>query len=67
MKHTVKVSLDENKSLGFGSLIKHCGKVQPINYHGIEVGEWWECVECGQPILLVTESGWFEVGKQLKF
>jgi len=67
MKRAIKVSLDSDKSLGFGALIQHCGKLQPINYHAIEPGEWWECVECRQPIVLVTESGWYVVGDKLEF
>jgi hypothetical protein len=65
MKMTIKVSLDAEKSLGFGVTIQHCGKYQLINCDMMQPGQWWECSECEQPILLVTESGWFEVGNRI--
>lgn len=63
----VRVRLDDDKSLGFGTLIKHCGVAQQVNYHAMEPGNWWECAKCNKPVLLVTETGWYEVGNKLQF
>lgn len=62
-----KILLDDDKSLGFGVLINHCNKLQPINYHSVEPGEWWECAVCNKPIVLVTQQGWYEVGNKIQF
>lgn len=62
-----RLYLDENNSVGFGSMIYHCGKYQPINYHALEPGEWWECVNCHKPLVLVTEAGWFVIGEKIQF
>lgn len=61
----VKVSLTPKMSLGLGHLLRCCGKLQPVKEDSLDVYDYWKCVDCGEPLLLRVEEGYFLIGQNV--
>lgn len=51
------ISLDVDKSLGYGNLLYCCKKYQPVHVDELEPNDHWDCLYCNKPLLLKSSAG----------